>query len=85
MASEWADPGSVAEMLETGRRVIHAERAGLDALADSLDPAFAEAVALIGAASGRLIVCGVGKSGHVARGFLDLRQHRHAVVLPARR
>ena len=67
MASERADAGSVAEALETGRRVIRAERAGLDALADSLDPAFAEAVALIGGASGRLIVCGVGKSGHVAR------------------
>ena len=37
------------------------------ALADSLDPAFAEAVALIGGAAGRLIICGVGKSGHVAR------------------
>ena len=67
MASERTDAGSVAEALETGRRVIRAERAGLDALADSLDTAFAEAVALIGAASGRLIVCGVGKSGHVAR------------------
>ena len=67
MASEWADAGSAAAALETGRRVIRAERAGLDALADSLDPAFAEAVALIGGATGRLIVCGVGKSGHVAR------------------
>ena len=67
MASERADAGSAAAALETGRRVIRAERAGLDALADSLDPAFAEAVALIGGATGRLIVCGVGKSGHVAR------------------
>ena len=67
MASERADTGSATEALETGRRVIRAERAGLEALADSLDPAFAEAVALIGAASGRLIVCGVGKSGHDAR------------------
>ena len=67
MASERADTGSATEALKTGRRVIRAERAGLDALADSLDPVFAEAVALIGAASGRLIVCGVGKSGHVAR------------------
>ncbi len=38
MASERADAGSVAQALETGRRVIRAERAGLEALADSLDP-----------------------------------------------
>ena len=67
MASEQAETRSAAAALETGRRVIRAERAGLDALADSLDTAFAEAVTLIGGATGRLIVCGVGKSGHVAR------------------
>ena len=67
MASEQAETRSAAAALETGRRVIRAERAGLDVLADSLDPAFAEAVALIGGAAGRLIICGVGKSGHVAR------------------
>ena len=36
-------------------------------LADSLDDSFARAVELIGKATGRIIVSGMGKSGHVAR------------------
>ena len=36
-------------------------------LADSLDDSFARAVDLIGKATGRIIVSGMGKSGHVAR------------------
>jgi arabinose-5-phosphate isomerase len=52
-------------------RTIATERAGLDtlhaALADGLGQPFAEAVALIRAAAGRVIVSGMGKSGHVGR------------------
>jgi arabinose-5-phosphate isomerase len=55
----------------SGLRTIATERAGLDALAAALAGGmagpFAEAVKLIRAASGRVIVSGVGKSGHVAR------------------
>ena len=56
-----------AQFLDTGRRVIGVEARGLVALADSLDGSFAQAVAMILEAQGRVIVSGMGKSGHVAR------------------
>ncbi|MGH7088315.1 MAG: KpsF/GutQ family sugar-phosphate isomerase, partial [Stellaceae bacterium] len=43
------------------------EIAGLEALARSLDDAFTRAVDRLAAASGRVIVTGMGKSGHIAR------------------
>lgn len=52
-------------------RTIATERAGLDALHDAIGNGLAEpftaAVEMIRAASGRVIVTGMGKSGHVAR------------------
>lgn len=53
--------------LDTARRVIAIEADGLVALAASLDDSFARAVDLILAAEGRVIVSGMGKSGHVGR------------------
>ena len=49
------------------RRVIRAEIEGLERLAQTLDTAFGRALDLCAAAKGRLIVTGIGKSGHVAR------------------
>lgn len=51
----------------SARRVIALERDGLDALANSVDEAFANTVERLGKIHGRLICSGVGKSGHVAR------------------
>lgn len=53
--------------LAVGRRVIRAEIDGLEQLARNLDGAFGGALDLCAAARGRLIVTGIGKSGHVAR------------------
>ena len=53
--------------LDTARRVIRTEADGLVALADGLGPDFAGAVEVILAATGRVIVSGMGKSGHVGR------------------
>ncbi len=53
--------------LDTARRVIALEAEGLAALAGTLDGSFARAVELILAAQGRVIVSGMGKSGHVGR------------------
>ena len=50
-----------------GRRVLETEAEALSALSASLDQAFAGAVSLIAALSGRVVVTGVGKSGHVGR------------------
>ncbi len=53
--------------LAVARRVIRAEIAGLEQLSHGLDGAFGAALNLCAAARGRLIVTGIGKSGHVAR------------------
>ena len=55
------------DILTFGRAVLHDEARALAALADSLDGAFEEAVRLILGCSGKLIVGGLGKSGHVGR------------------
>ncbi len=53
--------------LEVARDVLATEAAGLRALAEALDERFAQAVDLLQAATGRVVVSGMGKSGHVAR------------------
>ena len=55
------------DVLEFGRNVLHDEARALDALADSLDAPFESAVELILSCGGKLIVSGLGKSGHVGR------------------
>ena len=53
--------------LAAGKDVLRTEIGGLEALHKSLDAGFADAVTLLGAVRGRIIVTGMGKSGHVAR------------------
>lgn len=55
------------DLLAEGRRVLETEGAALGALAARLGDAFVEAVRLLARAEGRVIVSGLGKSGHVAR------------------
>ncbi len=50
-----------------GKNVLEMEADALKKLADTLDGRFAEAVAMILATKGRLVVAGIGKSGHVGR------------------
>ena len=52
--------------LEAARRVLSIEGEALGALARSLDQRFSHAVDLILGAEGRVIVSGMGKSGHIA-------------------
>lgn len=54
-------------ILAIGRRVIGTEAAALALLANSLGAAFIRAVDLLMAVHGRVIVSGMGKSGHIAR------------------
>jgi arabinose-5-phosphate isomerase len=58
---------TTAELVASGRQVIGIEAAALTRLADALDDRFAEAVHLIMTATRRVVVTGMGKSGHVAR------------------
>jgi arabinose-5-phosphate isomerase len=62
-----ADSDKAAGVLQFGRDILHDEARALDALADSLGEPFERAVALILECRGKLIVSGLGKSGHVAR------------------
>lgn len=64
------DSGLVVDaerLIATGRRVVEVEAEGLRLLAETLDVRFADAVACVLHARGRVIVSGMGKSGHVAR------------------
>ena len=56
-----------SDVLAFGRAILHDEARALDALADSLGDAFDRAVGLIMDCPGKLIVSGLGKSGHVGR------------------
>jgi len=62
-----APPPDPARLIAAGRRVIATEAAALGQLEGTLGAAFAEAVARILAIPGRVIVAGIGKSGHVGR------------------
>ena len=55
------------QILATARSVIRQEASALESLAATLDDSFAKAVALLLDAKGRVIVTGMGKSGHIAR------------------
>ncbi len=51
--------------LRTARQVVTDEARALDVLAGSLNEDFAEAVQMILQAPGRIIISGIGKSGHI--------------------
>ena len=58
--------GSTNKLLEVAGRVFAAEAAAVAALIHSLDASFAAACNLLLQCRGRVVVCGVGKSGHIA-------------------
>ncbi|MBL9052754.1 MAG: KpsF/GutQ family sugar-phosphate isomerase [Tabrizicola sp.] len=58
---------STTDFLATGQRVIRREAEALSTLAETLGASFSRAVALLLQARGRVIVSGMGKSGHIAR------------------
>jgi len=57
----------MSRYLDTAHRVIAVQRAALDRLKTSLNGSFDRAVELLLGAHGRVIVSGMGKSGHIAR------------------
>src|SRR6185369_7505216 len=62
-----ADNLAPKSVLEFGRAILHDEARALDALADSLGEPFEKAIGLICSCKGKLIVSGLGKSGHIGR------------------
>ncbi len=56
-----------ADILATGARVLRTEGEALLTFAGQLSQSFADSVELIYASKGRVILSGMGKSGHIAR------------------
>ena len=55
------------ELIELGREVLRIEADAVRSLVDRIGPSFVEALRLILDCRGRVVVSGIGKSGHVAR------------------
>ncbi len=53
--------------IESARRVLRTEIEGLEALTESLDDNFSQLIDKLESVKGRVIVSGMGKSGHIAR------------------
>ena len=66
IATETETETDRSRAIATGRRVMATEAAALELFAGQLGEAFADAVEAMLAARGRVIVSGMGKSGHVA-------------------
>ncbi|HVN99741.1 MAG TPA: KpsF/GutQ family sugar-phosphate isomerase [Steroidobacteraceae bacterium] len=66
MRNVTASPPDDAALLAAGRRTLASEQAGIAALAQRLDGQFAAACRALLACEGRVIVTGMGKSGHIA-------------------
>ncbi len=67
-AARPADPEAQrAADIATGREVMRIEADALTLFSESLGESFADAVELMIACNGRIVVSGMGKSGHVAR------------------
>jgi arabinose-5-phosphate isomerase len=58
---------TIDKSLKVGTRVLSQEADALSALASSLDQSFIDAVETLLEVKGRVIVSGLGKSGHIAR------------------
>ncbi len=55
------------QALEAGRRVLEIEARAVRELADRLDSNFVRAAQIVLGCKGRVVVSGIGKSGHIAR------------------
>lgn len=65
---EAANEGAVApDWVALGKEVLDIECQGLQALRDRLDQSFSSALELLAACTGRVVLCGLGKSGLVGR------------------
>lgn len=53
--------------IETGKRVLEEEKKAIESLMNSLDHNFEKAVKLIFETEGKVIVTGIGKSGHIGQ------------------
>jgi len=62
-----AHPHSDQEILASGQRTLDIEAQALKGLRSRLDDEFVKAVRTLLACQGRVIICGLGKTGHIGR------------------
>ena len=67
MSHSITQPDTDSADLQVARNVLNTEAAGLLALAASLGGRFGQAIDRLASATGRVVVSGMGKSGHVGR------------------
>jgi len=60
-------PINADDAISSAREVLDIEAGAISALKDRLDAAFVKAIDIIFNCRGRVVVCGIGKSGHVGR------------------
>ncbi len=65
-AQRTAAPGAAERLIAAGRRALATEARGVAALESRLGPAFAAACQICLDCAGRVVVTGMGKSGHIA-------------------
>jgi arabinose-5-phosphate isomerase len=58
---------TAVETIATAQRVLRTEAKSLNAMADSIGDAFLQATGALASITGRVVVTGMGKSGHIAR------------------
>jgi arabinose-5-phosphate isomerase len=63
----WAENAQDQTVLDSARQTLVLASRMLERLAGRLDATFCQAASLLASCSGRVVVCGMGKSGHVAR------------------
>ncbi len=60
-------PTNATQAIETARRVLDLEAKGLQQLSTELNGSFTEALNILANVTGRVIISGMGKSGHIAK------------------
>ena len=67
MSESWENDPEHNLIIDSGRRVVEKEIAGLGGIVEAIGASFVQAVRSLVECQGRVIVMGVGKSGHVGR------------------
>ena len=60
-------PAAPESILALAKDVLRSEAGAIETLANRLDRTFLDAVAIVERCTGRIVVTGIGKSGHIAR------------------
>ncbi|WP_085902424.1 KpsF/GutQ family sugar-phosphate isomerase [Kiloniella majae] len=60
-------PANATQAIETARRVLDLEAKGLQQLSAELNGSFVDALNILTCVTGRVIISGMGKSGHIAK------------------